>query len=139
VRRRSVFIDTFALVALASKTDQHHRAAVQMHSELRLEKCTIITSQWVLAEFLGWSTLPSFRAAALHIVDSLRGSPRVIVLGATPDQWDLALRRYRDRPDKGWSLIDCISMDQCAASQVSDVFTNDHHFTQAGLSILLPS
>ena len=40
---------------------------------------------------------------------------------------------YSQRPDKGYSLTDCISM---RAAGISDVLTNDKHFEQEGFLAL---
>jgi predicted nucleic acid-binding protein len=45
---------------------------------------------------------------------------------------------YEARPDKGYSLSDCRSMLALSAHGVTEVLTNDHHFTQEGFTILFP-
>ncbi len=45
---------------------------------------------------------------------------------------------YEARSDKGYSLTDCRSMNALRDLGISDVLTNDHHFTQEGFSILFP-
>jgi len=45
----------------------------------------------------------------------------------------------RCRLDKGYSLTDCRSMAALRALGVSEVLTNDHHFTQEGFTILFPT
>jgi predicted nucleic acid-binding protein len=45
---------------------------------------------------------------------------------------------YGAWPDKGYSLIDCGSMLALRALGVSEVLTNDHHFTQERFAILFP-
>jgi uncharacterized protein len=44
---------------------------------------------------------------------------------------------YRDRPDKAWSLTDCISFVVMADKGIRDALTADHHFEQAGFVALL--
>jgi len=36
---------------------------------------------------------------------------------------------YRARPDKEYSLTDCMSMHVMCREGLTDVLTNDHHFT----------
>jgi uncharacterized protein len=45
---------------------------------------------------------------------------------------------YKDRPDKEYSLTDCISMQVMRREGLTEVLTNDHHFTQEGFRILFP-
>ena len=44
---------------------------------------------------------------------------------------------FGSRPDKSWSLTDCISFAVMEAHGISDVLTCDHHFAQAGFRVLL--
>lgn len=47
------------------------------------------------------------------------------------------LKLYRDRPDKGYSLTDRISMETMRREGLTDVLTNDRHFEQEGFRALL--
>jgi predicted nucleic acid-binding protein len=49
---------------------------------------------------------------------------------------DAALELYEARPDKGYSLTDCRSRLALRSLGVTEVLTNDHHFTQEGFTIL---
>jgi hypothetical protein len=44
---------------------------------------------------------------------------------------------YADRPDKYWSLTDCISFVVMKDHQITEALTGDHHFEQAGFVALL--
>jgi predicted nucleic acid-binding protein len=46
------------------------------------------------------------------------------------------LALYKARPDKEYSLTDCISLEVMRRERLPDVLTNDHHFTQEGFRIL---
>jgi predicted nucleic acid-binding protein len=63
------------------------------------------------------------RAKVAALVHDLRHDSDVNVLAQT---------------DKGYSLTDCRSMIPLQAPGVSEVLTNDHHFTQEGFTILFP-
>ena len=47
------------------------------------------------------------------------------------------LRLYEQRNDKGYSLVDCISMTTMRRQGISEVLTNDRHFIQEGFSVVL--
>jgi predicted nucleic acid-binding protein len=47
-----------------------------------------------------------------------------------------ALDLYEQRRDKEYSLVDCASMVIMRQRGITHVLTNDHHFTQAGFTIL---
>jgi predicted nucleic acid-binding protein len=44
---------------------------------------------------------------------------------------------YSQRLDKEWGLTDCISFSVMIERQITDAFTSDHHFEQAGFRKLL--
>ena len=44
---------------------------------------------------------------------------------------------YASRADKAYSLVDCISMLAMRQMGLTEVLTNDHHFTQEGFTILI--
>ena len=44
---------------------------------------------------------------------------------------------YARRPDKEWSLTDCISFVVMSQNGLEEALTGDHHFEQAGFRILL--
>ena len=46
---------------------------------------------------------------------------------------------YNARPDKGYSLADCISMQIMRREGLTDVLTNDRHFEQEGFRALFRS
>jgi predicted nucleic acid-binding protein len=43
---------------------------------------------------------------------------------------------YRARPDKGYSLTDCVSMQAMRREGLRDALTNDRHFEQEGFRAL---
>lgn len=58
----------------------------------------------------------------------------------TPDSLALfqrGLAFYEERPDKAWSLTDCISFLVMSDEGMSEALTGDHHFEQAGFTRLL--
>jgi predicted nucleic acid-binding protein len=44
---------------------------------------------------------------------------------------------YERRPDKQYSLIDCISMNVMRRKGISEILTRDRHFSQEGFVRLL--
>ena len=46
------------------------------------------------------------------------------------------LQLYCARPDKGYTLVDCISMQPMWKEGLTEVLTNDRHFDQEGFRAL---
>jgi predicted nucleic acid-binding protein len=44
---------------------------------------------------------------------------------------------YNDRPDKEWSLTDCISILVMEENGITEALTGDHYLEQAGFIALL--
>jgi predicted nucleic acid-binding protein len=132
-----VFLDTAALLALANKRDALHQQAKAERSRLAGDNRAILTTEWVLTEFLNAMQRPPARTLAIHMVEQLCQSKRVELLPAATEDWHAGYSLYQSRPDKAWSLVDCISIHLCQRQSIREVFTSDRNFTQAGYRILL--
>lgn len=99
----------------------------------------LVTTHEVLVETLngmsGWGA--HLRQEAARAVRTLHLRRRVTVIAQTPETFDAGLRLYEQRPDKEYSLTDCISMSTMRALGITRVLTSDHHFTQEGFEILI--
>jgi uncharacterized protein len=81
---------------------------------------------------------PAGRAHASGIVHGSLGDPSTQVLPQTSAGFVVARRLYDARPDKSYSLTDCRSMNAMNDHGLTEVLTNDHHFTQEGFTVLFP-
>jgi uncharacterized protein len=55
----------------------------------------------------------------------------------THDLFEAGVHLYEQRPDKEYSLVDCISMVVMRERGILEVLTHDHHFEQEGFRLLL--
>lgn len=133
---KPVFADTFYWAALTSADDSFHDRAVEFSLSLQPEK--IITTDEVLDEYLAFfSGAASYlRIRAGNTVDHLLNNSGVLVIPQSRGAFVAGLQLYRDRPDKGYSLTDCISMNIMRREGLNDILTNDHHFEQEGFRVL---
>jgi len=60
-----------------------------------------------------------------------------LVVPASTELVKAGLDHYRRRPDKDWSLTDCISFVVMQREGITEALTADHHFEQAGFVALL--
>jgi predicted nucleic acid-binding protein len=119
-------MDTVALLALANRDDELHDKAKKVYAQLATERSTLITSQWVLTEFLGGASRIPLRGAAIRVVERLMKSRRTQIVPVSAEAWAAAYLLYKARPDKEWSLVDCSSVLICQDRGVADVLTADH-------------
>ena len=56
---------------------------------------------------------------------------------ASPRLFAAGLDLYRNRPDKAWSLTDCISFVVMRERSITEALAYDRHFEQAGFRALL--
>jgi predicted nucleic acid-binding protein len=134
---RRVFADTLYWIALIHRRDQWHQAAVGISRTLA--GCRLVTTDEVLNEVLTafCEAGPILRPRAAAMVRSLYRLPTVTVEPQTRDGFLTGLALYEARPDKGYSLTDCISMETMRKLAISEVLTHDSHFSQEGFTILM--
>jgi len=129
-----VFADTSYFLALVSPRNALHARAVAL-SEVLAEP--VVTSAWVIQELADALAPPPARAGFLHLLDTLVADPQTRIV--EPDQalWRRGLVLYRGRPDRRWSLTDCLSFEIMRDGGITRALTSDHCFEQAGFRALL--
>jgi predicted nucleic acid-binding protein len=132
---RDVFADTSFWIALVVKQDQYHDQAQKWSLQISGRITTTIP---VLLETANALARPAWRQHAVALIDYLQERPAVDVVPLSQELWERGWDLYRNRPDKAWSLTDCISFLVMQDSSLVDAMTADEHFQQAGFrSILL--
>jgi uncharacterized protein len=131
---KKVFADTFYWIALTDAKEAGHKRARQIND-------SVVTTAEVLGEYLTFfCEAPEFmrREVALAVDDILQ-DPSVLVIPQSRESFLAGLNLYRARPDKGYSLTDCISMATMRREGLTHVLTNDRHFEQEGFRTLFRS
>ena len=128
-----IFVDTGFLLALAQPSDTLHPRAVKW--SLHLPDPLLVT-EYVLLETVNNLSKITDRSRAHRIVELVNDSNYTIVR-ASPDLFVTGLRLHRERPDKEWSLTDCISFHLMRERGVTRALAYDIHFEQAGFEALL--
>ncbi len=128
------FADTYFFIALLFENDEAHTKA-QTHAA-RLSG-RLYTSTWVLTELADALAMPGRRQRFVPFLEFLRRNPSVTIVPAEQRLFDRAIVLYDQRPDKAWSLTDCISFVIMQDHGLHDALTGDHHFEQAGFNVLM--
>ena len=130
---KAVFADTFYWIALADPDDGAHTQALAVAPDT-----TIITTDEVLAEYLTFfsTARPAVRREVAASVQAILTSPAMRVIPQSRASFLAGLELYIQRPDKRYSLVDCISMQAMRRERLTEVLTNDRHFEQEGFRAL---
>ena len=134
---RLVFADTLYWGAVLHPLDQY--CAQVVRTRRALGEVRLVTTEEVLTELLDGLAQRGthLREAAARAVRTILRDRRVTVHPQSHDSFLAGLRLYEEREDKGYSLVDCISMATMRAEGISEVLTNDRRFTQEGFTIVL--
>jgi predicted nucleic acid-binding protein len=128
------FADTYYLVALVNTRDKGHEIALQYSQG---PSVGLLTTTWVLVEFADALSSMTSRARAARFIRGIQQAADVEVVPPSREQFDRALALYEQRPDKDWSLTDCLSFLVMDERGIVEALTADHHFEQAGFLALL--
>jgi uncharacterized protein len=96
-----------------------------------------VTTRWVLAELANAMAAPLTRTGCAAYMRFLETDEDVEIIGDEGDLYERGLRLYEERPDKEWSLTDCISFVVMQRKRLKEALTGDHHFEQAAFVALL--
>lgn len=135
---RAVFADTFYWVALTNPDDPYYRMVLDRKDEIA--DASIFSTDGVLSEFLTFFAGDArLRDRAGRTVEALLEAPSIRVIPESRRTFLSGLKLYRARPDKGYSLTDCVSMRTMTQEGLTEVLTNDRHFEQEGFRALFRS
>ncbi len=131
---KTVFADSFYFFALVNDKDPAH---ARVTAYLRSFQGRMLTTAWVLTEVGDGLSHPSNRPSFALLIDTLRAEPNVTLVPCSDALLEAGIDLYRQRPDKQWSLTDCLSFVVMQREGLTEALTGDHHFEQAGFIALL--
>jgi predicted nucleic acid-binding protein len=129
-----VFADAFYYIALLNPADAFHRTALDATRGLQQR---VVTTSWVLLEVGNALSAPAVRQRTHRFLEQIAADRNTVVIADAVPWYVRGLSLYGQRPDKGWSLTDCISFVVMKERGITEALTGDHHFVQAGFKALL--
>ncbi len=134
---RRCFVDSGHLIALVNPKDQWHIKAV--NAAQFVSAYGLVTTEEVLIEFLNFysSDASHMRNLAATSVRRWLNDRTFSIIPCNENTFTDALDLYEARPDKGYSLTDCISMNICRQLGIEEILSSDKHFEQEGFTALL--
>jgi predicted nucleic acid-binding protein len=133
---KQIFADTFYWVALINSQDNWHQRVREVTSSLK--NVELVTTDEVLVEVLNFMSaqVANRRRRTVEFIDDLLQNPRLQIIPQNRESFLQGFELYRHRPDKEYSLTDCISMTVMQRLKIGEVLTHDNHFKQEGFRIL---
>jgi predicted nucleic acid-binding protein len=132
---RSIFVDSWAWLALANKRDRYHIVAAKAYNSIKENGSTMVTSDYVLDEVITSLFDKVDFDGALRFGEALLSDAKadqIHLEWIDEDRFNYAwlLRNvFRDKSDI--SFTDLTSFVVMKELDLSKVFTGDHHFEMA--------
>jgi predicted nucleic acid-binding protein len=76
------------------------------------------------------------RGKVIELYQNILDDPSIQLISYNQELRQAGIELYKKRLDKGYSLTDCISMIIMKKLNISEVLTNDKHFSQEGFTII---
>jgi len=128
------FADSWFFIALLDDADTDHRQVVRLAQ--RISRDDIVTHDAIFTEVLAFFSRAGARVRR-DAADLVRRTMQQSQVNSVDRVlFFRALDRYESRFDKEYSHVDCMSMIVMEDYGIQHVLTNDHHFTQAGLTVV---
>jgi uncharacterized protein len=132
------FADTAGWAAWADARETFHSAARAAFDEVWQGGGRLITTSYILAELTALFTrlrLPKPRQ--IQFVSDIRSDPSIEIVQVDAALEIAAWTLWAARPDKNWTIVDCVSFVVMGQRGLTEAITSDRHFEQAGFVRLL--
>jgi len=135
---KTIFVDSGYLIALDSTADQHHASATQHWRGFARMRPRLITTNLVMTEVVNFFVNRGRHAKAVEVGNRLLASQAVQMVHVDELLFGAGFEYLRNRPDKRFSLTDCVSFVLMERLGIREALAFDAHFEQAGF-VRLPS
>lgn len=131
---RRLFVDSFYFLALLNPGDAAHTWAVEFAEDFDGQ---FVTATSILIDVADALSHPSLRHLFSQLSVEIAANSNIVVVALDDELYTAGSQLYRTRPDKDWSLTDCISFVVMRREGITEALTGDHDFEQAGFVALL--
>ena len=97
----------------------------------------VVTTDFVLVEFGNYLYRLKDRPFLEPVLQNIRSNPQYEIVEASRELLNRGIERFVARPDKEWSLTDCITFVVMEDRGLTEALTSDGDFEQAGFVALL--
>lgn len=133
----SIFLDTNGWLALLNRTDTLHAQAKEAWVRVVRGGQPLILTDWVVAEMGNGLARAKEKARLTEALDRILRVSRNELVYVDEALLRAALDLFGQHADKSWGLVDCASFIVMRDRGITEAFTSDHDFVQAGFQCLL--
>jgi predicted nucleic acid-binding protein len=137
---KRIFVDTQGWAEAFHLPALHHAQAETLLRTARADQWELITSNMILSELVPLFRSRLFRLSqphVLNIVTQIRALPNVTIMHVDSLIDQQAWGLLYSNPQQPWSHVDATSMVLMHQLGLTEVFSADRHFEQAGFTVLL--
>ena len=135
--KREVFVDTSAWLALINKSDAAHQRAKKARDALLKDDMQFVVTNFVMVEIANALSRVAHKETAVKLINFIETSENIEIVEIDRKLYKEAWRAYSTYVDKDWSLTDCTSFEVMKERGITQAFTTDKHFEQAGFYVLM--
>ena len=139
MKSEPVFVDTWGWVALGHRRDSHHQQIKDFYEQLLRRGGRLYTTDYVLDEVITLLFKREVFEEAAHFLEGLfagAGQGTLVIERITSarfaEAWKLR-KRFQDKPSI--SFTDLTSMTLMRELALTQVLTDDEHFTHVGMNL----
>jgi uncharacterized protein len=129
-----IFVDTSAFLAIFSVSDQNHLRAELCLREMREERQTLVTNNYVILESIALLQ----KRFGLDKVRGFQGKllPLIQIEWIDKNQHEAAIQAVFQENRRGLSLVDCTAFQTMRRLGIETAFTFDGHFREEGFKVI---
>ena len=125
------------MIALVSPRDRFHAAALEWVERIKRENTLLVATRAVQLEIGAALAKLACRSVAIQLLSAMERDPAIEIAPISEALFRAAVETFTSRPDKEWSLTDCMSFTLMRERAITGALSTDSHFTQAGLEAVL--
>lgn len=129
-----IFVDSSAIIALASETDLFHTKAFNWQEENKDQE--FIISSLIFIETTGWIRYNHGKRLAVKIGINLLSEVDIKLHRVTFDDETEAWEYFQKKDGRSLSMIDCTTVILMKRLKIRDIFTFDNNFKNLGFNTL---
>ena len=132
-------IHNYLFLALKDRNDEHHKKANEIAQYLTEQtRKSGITTDYILDETYTILRERAGHKLAVQFGEEIRQGSRMKIIYLNKELLDKAWYIFKKYKDKDFSFTDCTSFAVMQHYQITQAFTFDKHFQQAGFEMIKP-